>query len=71
MELICTTCRALLDAGDGIDTRPCWRCTVTVGCRHEMCKMKVRIVGGEWNEVIVCKDWALCFMRCARKVIRE
>jgi hypothetical protein len=32
--------------------------------------MKVRIVGGEWTEQIVCKDWAPCFMRSAKEAIK-
>lgn len=70
MELICEPCRALLDAGDGIDTRPCWLCTVTVGCRHEMRKGRVRIEGGEWSEQVVCKDAFACMSRFAARIIR-
>jgi len=70
MEVICKDCRALLDAGDGIDTRQCAICTATV-CREEARKAHVRVDGGAWSEQVVCKDSFRCMVRHGQRVIKE
>jgi hypothetical protein len=69
VELICTTCRELLDAGDGINTRVCVLCGATI-CREEARKAQVRIGDGPWAQQVVCKEWTACCVRHAGKVIR-
>lgn len=68
-ESICAPCRALLDAGDGIDTRQCFVCGATV-CREEARKARVRTGDGEWTQQVVCRDWAACVVRHGKRVIK-
>lgn len=67
-EVICTPCRDLLNAGDGIDTRSCFVCGAMV-CREESRKARVRVDGGEWRQVIACKDPFACAVRHGERVI--
>lgn len=65
MQLVCDDC-----ASTSQPTRLCEACGEVEGCRHNMRKYKVRVVGYEWHERIACENWTACIMRCARKAIK-
>lgn len=69
MELICTTCRALLDAGDGIDTRECFLCGAVV-CRENARKAQIRIGEQPWRVEVACLEPFACLRRHADRIMK-